>query len=857
MQRILLFCLLCLLWVGPVAAIPAQRTAFTVMQPDGTRLTLLLHGDEHFHYRTTLDGIPVVRNAAGAYVYARHAMTNSVSLSLLEATQQMAHDAEKRTPEELQLVASLNAAHTVSFLRSKVSERNIARHEERLKYRQQRKRMHRAPGLDFGTANPVSTIGSGVAVQGKKRGLIILAQFKDLKMKTPQVRQVFDQRANLKGYQKDGHIGSVRDYFYDQSEGKFDVSFDVIGPVTVSENMSYYGQNDAEGADLHAGKLIREACQLADPQVDYSNYDWDGDGEVDQVYVIYAGYGEAAGAAENTIWPHQWVLTDEEALRLDGKKVAAYACSSELEGSTGRQVSGIGVICHEFSHCLGLPDFYATDGDDHEEVFGMGQWSIMDYGFYNAEGRVPAGYTAYERWYMGWKNLIELTEPTQVKGMKPITEGGEAYVIYNDAHRSECYILDNHQRSKWDKHLPGTGLLITHVDYNHDAWASNIVNNDAAHQRVTPIPADGALENSLESYAGDLWPGATGNDELSDTSTPVAKVYNRTSKGRYLMGKPLTRITEQDGLISFSFMGGRTFTLPNNLHATQITPRGFTAQWNAAPDAVSYDIELLRKNPDSYHFHLGHLEDFSKMKGAADGEDASQDISQSLNQYFEADGWTGKKLFCTERYLKMGNGTQTGLLLSPPTTASPTKTVTVVIGSLPYDNNTAPRLLLRILSTAGDKELGKADIQLQGQQPIATIFEGITEDYRVEITAPQQASLYFLGIFNRPYTADELQDEHYTTPYQSIKIEQQISTTNHTFTGLSEGEYFFRVRLSDAEGNTSDWTGLSPVSNITSLPHINPIQPTMPATSFDLSGRRITTPWKGIYLRQGQKHLAP
>lgn len=855
MQRILHVLLFCLLCVGQAAAIPAQRKPAVVLQPDGKRLTLLVHGDENFGYRTTLDGIPVMRNAAGHYVYAREMQGNKVSLSLLSPTQMLAHDAEERTPEEKQLVATLNAAQTVALLHRTMGERNVARHAARVKYRLQRQGPLRARGLDAGTANPVSTIGSGMAVQGKKKGLIILAQFKDVKMKTPKVREAFDQCANLKGYSKNGHVGSVRDYFYDQSDGKFDVSFDVVGPVTVSNNLNYYGQNDAQGADLNAQKLIVEACRLADPMVDYKQYDWNNDGEVEQVYVVYAGYAEAANAPENTIWPHQWELEPSLALTLDGQKIISYACSSELEGNSGSEMSGIGVICHEFSHCLGLPDFYDTSGNQ-DTNFGMGAWSIMDYGAYNAEGRVPAAYTAYERWYMGWKNLIELNQPTQVKDMKAITDGGEAYVIYNDAHRSECYILDNHQHSKWDKHSMGTGLLITHIDYDHMAWAENRPNNVSTHQRVTPIPADGTLDSDIDSYQGDLWPGSSGNDELTDTSSPMAKLYNPNQKGSYLMGKPITRITEKDGLISFAFMGGRVFTLPSNLHATNVTRTGFTANWDAAPQAASYDIELLRKNPDSYHFHLGVLEAFSKMKGNKQGQDGTKDIGKELDQHMETSGWTGENLYNSHRKLKMGSSSKRGKLVSATNDKPQEGKVTVAVGALPYGNNSQAKINVRLIDSNSGTVLGQQTLTFSGSNLIAAQFSNITESYRVELTTERRAYLYFVGVFNRAYTADELQDEHYSMPYQSIEVKEQLMGTSRSFTGLAEGDYAFRVRMRDAEEYISDWTEQVNVSMLTNIEAPATTSPSAQGARFDLSGRRITTPWKGIYIQKGQKHVA-
>ena len=530
--------------IASALAIPAKRTPIKVQQPDGTELTVFLRGDEWFHFYTTADGIPVVKNEQGAYVYATAVNNTMVSAAPFHAGRMLAHDEEQRSVAEKKFLQSLDAPtlkkHIGTLAASRTAQRNRVRAQ---------RSVQRAAGK--------STIGgSEVTVEGKKRGLIILVDFPDQKMLTSQ--SVFNDMANHVGYKGYGNYGSVHDYFYAQSYGKFDVSFDVVGAYTVSKNMAYYGGNDADGNDLHPQELIAEACKLADKDVDYRNYDWNNDGAVDHVYVIYAGYAEAAGvdADENTVWPHQWYLSGAQPslrMTLDGMVIDSYACSSELDGTSGNVPDGIGTMCHEFSHCLGLPDFYDTSGNDQSNV-GMSGWSLMDYGCYNNGGRTPCAYTAYERAFAGWMTLTELSTPQAVQGMKCISDAPEAYVIYNGANRSECYILDNHQEKEWDSDAAASGLLITHVDYSEQAWADNVVNNDAKRLRCTVVPADGLRTHN--SLAGDLYPNASGNNALTDTSKPAATLNTPNTDGKKLMGKSLTNITQEDGLISFDFMGG-------------------------------------------------------------------------------------------------------------------------------------------------------------------------------------------------------------------------------------------------------------------------------------------------------------
>ena len=357
------------------------------------------------------------------------------------------------------------------------------------------------------------------------------------------------------------------DYFYAQSGGKFELTFDVVGPLTVSEKQAYYGGNDWNGDDKHPAEMICEACKLADEYVDYKDYDWDGDGNVEQIYVVYAGKGEADGGSSNTIWPHQWQLSaaayygdGEGTLTLDGVKIDKYACGGELDGQTG-DVNGIGTMCHEFSHCLGFPDFYDTD---YSGGFGMDVWDLMCSGSYNGDGYRPCGYTSYERWMAGWLEPEELIYTKNVNNMKGLEEGGEAYIIYNEGNRNEYFMFENRKKTGWDSDLPGEGLLIVHVDYDKDIWASNKPNDDVNHQRMTWMPADnkfdatgyGSNRRLTESgLATDPYP-ITDNNVFNSTSKPAAKFYNKNADNTYFMSSSVENITRNaDGSISFSFVG--------------------------------------------------------------------------------------------------------------------------------------------------------------------------------------------------------------------------------------------------------------------------------------------------------------
>ncbi len=410
----------------------------------------------------------------------------------------------------------------------------------------------------------VGTVGS---YTGQKKGIIILVNFSDVKFQAANNNALYQRIANEVNFSEGDFKGSMRDYFYAQSEGQFELSFDVVGPYEISGNQAYYGSNDSQGNDKYPAKMVIEAVKKADADVNFADYDWDDDGEVDQVYVIYAGKGEADGGAANTIWPHEWTLASaayynndgEGPQTLDGVKIDTYACGGELNGSGA--IAGIGTMCHEFSHCLGYPDFYDTDYSGGQ---GMGYWDLMDGGSYNGDGYQPAGYTSYERWVAGWKEPIELKNTTAVSGMKALQEDGESYVIYNGGNSNEYFLLENRQLTGWDESLPAAGLLILHVDYNASAWSANTPNDDPSHQRMTWIAADNKYEYVIDqgtkyyTFDGmmtDPFPYGTVN-AFSKSTTPAAKLYNKNTNGTYYLDSSVEEITQNaDGTVSFYFFG--------------------------------------------------------------------------------------------------------------------------------------------------------------------------------------------------------------------------------------------------------------------------------------------------------------
>ena len=413
---------------------------------------------------------------------------------------------------------------------------------------------------------------------GKKKGLIILVNFQDKTFQAAHTNALYTRIANEEGFSEGPFVGSIADYFKAQSRGKFELDFDIIGPVTVSKNADYYGENDSEGYDQHPEQMVSEAVILAKNEVtDWKQYDWNNDGEVDQVYVIYAGMGEADGGAENTIWPHAYSLSygvETSAVTVaQNLKVDNYACGPELNGY--REIDGLGTICHEFSHCLGYPDFYDVDYSGGQ---GMGYWDLMGGGSYNGDGYQPAGYTSYEMWMAGWLDPIELdANDVQVENMKALQDGGESYIIYNKANRNEFLMLENRQLVGWDASLYDAGLLILHCDYDKRIWYQNGPNDDPNHQRMVVVPADGRCQK--ETYKGETY-FTEENDAFplsdvtsfnmdfktyDDISKKAAQFFTKNTNGTYWIDSSVENITQNaDGTISFNYVASYTSTNNND-----------------------------------------------------------------------------------------------------------------------------------------------------------------------------------------------------------------------------------------------------------------------------------------------------
>lgn len=444
--------------------------------------------------------------------------------------------------------------------------------------------------------------GDHITYKGVKKGLVVLVDFKNKKFADGHDLEYYKNVINGKDFsdEEEGYVGSVRDYFLAQSNGQFELDFDVVGPVTMSKNYGYYGNDGAYQKDEKVYEMIKEACDGIQDQVNLKDYDWDGDGEADQVFFLYAGLGQASGGSAGTIWPHESELRYWPCgvLSYPTGKINTYACANELQPETqgsSRYISaGIGTICHEFSHCLGFADMYDTTGGGG---YGMSVFDVMDQGSYNGNGFVPCNYTAFERIYAGWVEAIELIDPATVKDMKSVSDYGRPFIMYNYKNTNEYFLLENRQNTGWDKGLYGSnGLLIVHVNYVPSRWANNSVNSSAEKiQCCTVVNADGSRDNTQYSLQGDLYPyevkGVTMNDEFTDESEPAAKLYNKNTDNSYALGIPITQIKRSKGSISFLVCGGDDKNVIDNTFNGVVDGINGVTVANKAADNRIYSID--------------------------------------------------------------------------------------------------------------------------------------------------------------------------------------------------------------------------------------------------------------------------
>ena len=502
MKKISLLLAALLFHVCMALAVPAHPGTVKIQQPDGSYVTIRLVGDEWRHFNTTEDGYAVVKNMEGYYVYAQ------LENGRLVPTQQVAHDAPARQAAEQGFLAGVRKYQTPDMTPQKAAMKQQVEQREG-----QKRAARRTAQYDYNNF----------------RGLLILVDFNDKQFSRTNYKDVITDMVNKESYtglDNAQYTGSVRDYFSDNSGGKFQPEFDVYGPYTVN-----YSQHDGNSK---TNQILKAAIDAADEDVNYANYDRDGDGQVDMIYFILAGYGSNySGNDEDLWWPHRSFITNNgwNYIYKDGVRMGDYASSVEMYGWQNgySTLDGIGTICHEFGHVLGLPDFYDTDYEKSGgESNHPGIWSVMAGGSYENYGRTPVGYSLYERWSVGFidDEDISVIDTEGSYQLNPLYSNYKGYRV-NTPVSNEYFLFENRQKNafKWDAYLPGSGMLVHRVDRtNQNVWNQNTVNANPGHNYYEVVRANGPHKDSWGDYVGhasDVFPGTAQVTSLNNSTSPA------------------------------------------------------------------------------------------------------------------------------------------------------------------------------------------------------------------------------------------------------------------------------------------------------------------------------------------------
>ncbi len=535
MKRVFITLLVVVLCITAANAVPADRTPKTIQLSDGRVLTFSLRGDESVSWATTMDGYTLLQSDNGDWVYAKLDKKGNMIAGSMKAS-----NLNYRTYEENVALASI--------------PKNLKFTEEQLQVSKNEK------------SKQLATKGS-FPLTGSPKLLVVLVDFSDKPFTT--TRNYWQNIANQPGCTEDGATGSMRDYYYDNSMGALDLDITVLGPCRLPQTLDYYGRDQGGSKDINVRRMVRDAIEYIDTayNIDFTAYDNDDNDTLDNIHIIFAGIPQSTSGDPTSIWPHASKMYGYNIFK-DGVRVVGYSCSGERNSNT--RADGIGALCHEFGHILGLPDMYDTQND---VGVGLGNFSLMHGGCYNNNSRTPPLLSSVERNILGWHDHTTLTDPAVI-ALNRLADSNVSYKL-TTGNAKEYYILENRQKVGWDAYNPGGGMLILHVDKNVPGWTlmgsnSNTLNTNPTHQGCYIVSANGDSSN----YNMNTPYPTNNNNKFTNRSTPISwSWYDLTGNNtrRSIINKPVSHIKVIDSVIQFNYMLLDTFPDINILSSSGMT----------------------------------------------------------------------------------------------------------------------------------------------------------------------------------------------------------------------------------------------------------------------------------------------
>ncbi len=515
---------------GALIGGPGSGRAFKVKQPDGSQICLKAYGDEFLSYVRTDDGYTVVKRSDGWYVYAVPSRSGYLMASDVKVSPQ-----GMRSTQELKFAAAQG--------------RNLMPSDEIIRKSENKRRVfNQGLRTDKGLVQALKK-SSGPAEEASSTVtwniLVICVDFSDdpSTLTTQQIDNFFNQTGFTGGF---GSPGSFNDYFRDISYGKFGVVADVKGWYRAPQPHSYYNWTHSQKWARSQELTVFAMDQAEADGVDYSKYDNDGDGIVEQVLIVHAGLGAAQWGENQYIWPHKNNMWSSFARTYDGVSIAAYTMQEEMHHNTWSDATerqaGLGMYVHEFGHALGLPDLYAyTSGTS-----SLGNWSTMASGSWLNIGKTPSHYDAWCKEQLGWVAPTVVTSgQMNVKSF----DGNADSVKRINISSTEYFLITNRTQSGFDAYLPGAGMNILHIDTTKDAQGTNP-------KKVMMEQADGLNELNTSADrgdSGDLFPGSANNRSFTNTTNPDTKLNNGNASG-----VSITSISNAQSVMSATVSSGNT-----------------------------------------------------------------------------------------------------------------------------------------------------------------------------------------------------------------------------------------------------------------------------------------------------------